>query len=182
MDCSANRQKKSEVSVEVQVAENSSEEEVDGLCEGAVNGGSSSVGNTEYEQCGNSFQDDAHRNTATNTRVLSLDPHARENCARVQACEVCRSLQSTNTIRLASTLSEPRPEPIRVFVFVTSCQHGCPISVLSAILSVWPSRTKSWCDNFEDIEIFTLVLGDYLHDSKFKYVGVDIHQGAFIVH
>ena len=60
------------------------------LCEGAVNGGSSSVLNMACELCEDSFQDDAHRNAAIQ-RLESCETlsHAHDKkFARVQACEV----------------------------------------------------------------------------------------------
>ena len=80
------------MAVGVQFERNSRREEVDVLCEGAVNGGPSSVLNMACERCEDSFKDDEHRNAALQTlesrQTLS---HAHERDLRVQSeCTVCK--------------------------------------------------------------------------------------------
>ena len=52
----------------VQFEGNNSAKEVDVLCDGAVKRGSSNVRHMACDRCGNSSEDDAHRNAATQTR------------------------------------------------------------------------------------------------------------------
>ena len=79
--CSANRTN-SGVAVGVQFEGNSSEEEVNVLCEGAVNGGSSGVRNVACEFCKFCFLDDTHRNAA------------------IQTLELCQALSHTHEKKL----------------------------------------------------------------------------------
>ena len=118
------------VAVGVQFERNSGEVEVDVLREGAVNGGSRSVRNMACERCEKLCQDDADRNAGCNTnmRVLSdLEPRARENFARVKACEVSvlfspfsgkrlprLGRRSPRARRSASSSSRVRLVPIRI--------------------------------------------------------------------
>ena len=90
-DCSAIRPN-SESQLESILKETVGEKKSMSLCEGAVNGGPSSVLNMACERREDSFKDDEHRNAALQTlesrQTLS---HAHERGLRVQSeCTVCK--------------------------------------------------------------------------------------------